>query len=304
MRYSIVIPTHNRKNKLYNLMTSINSLTVKPEEVLVIDDASTDNSQDFMAIRFPGVKYFKLEKEKWPGFTISYGIAKAKNDLIYIIDDDNVVNDSTVLPILLNFEQDTEKKIGVIGPVTCWLKNKDRIMYGGAVYNRLTSTPKALYKGESYTNLMKNITKIDEMVEVDGIPNAFMLRRSYAILAGLIPQYIPIQGEDGYLIYSIKKILKKSVYVCLTSRIYHDYEETGRMSDVRLYYSIRTKILFIKERFSFFRAVLNLFFMPAFILYYGYRSLKLNPKNPRIALILLALRDGILGVRKRRLIDE
>ena len=142
VKYSIVIPTHNRREKLTSLIKSINSIKSYPDEIIVVDDASTDDSEEYIHERFPKIYYLKMEREKWPGFTISYGIAKAHNNLIYVIDDDNVVDEGSVTALLKVFESDSAGEYGVVGPVTCYLKENDVIMYAGANYNKVTSTPK------------------------------------------------------------------------------------------------------------------------------------------------------------------
>lgn len=293
--YSIVIPTHNRKAKLNNLIRSIENLSHKPTEVLIIDDASTDGTEVFVSSNFTYVRYFKMEKEMWTAFTISYGIAKARNELVYIIDDDNVVDDSSVLPILGVFEKDDKKDYGVVGPVTCWFNDKDKIMYAGATYNIVTGISKAVFQSENYLEVNKKVDSCNKNMEVDGIPNAFMLRRSYAILVGLIPRYLSFFHDDGYLIYSIKRKLGKSVCVNLESRILHDFESTGRLSDIRLYYAIRNKILFTKEQFSSIRAAINLVFVIPIVVYYAYITFYKDPNNPRIKLLLKAFKDGVLN---------
>ena len=295
LEYSVVIPTHNRKAKLNNLMRSIENLSHKPEEVLILDDASTDGTEDFIHSNFPYVRYFKMEREMWTAFTLSYGIAKARKELVYIIDDDNVVDDSSIDPILEVFGKDSKKEYGVLGPVTCWFKDKDRIMYAGVTYNKITGVPKGIFENENYIEVNKSSDPDNKNIEVDGIPNAFMLRRSYAILAGLIPRYLSFIHDDGYLIYSIKRKLRKRVCVNLDSRILHDFESYGRLTDIRLYYTVRNKILFTKEQYPTIRAVINLVFVLSVVAYYVYKAYNQDPKNPRIKLLLKAFKDGMLN---------
>lgn len=302
VKYSIVIPTHNRREKLTSLIKSINSIKSYPDEIIVVDDASTDDSEEYIHERFPKIYYLKMEREKWPGFTISYGIAKAHNNLIYVIDDDNVVDEGSVTALLKVFESDSAGEYGVVGPVTCYLKENDVIMYAGANYNKVTSTPKFNLAGLKIS-VLEEIPIKDRLIEVDGIPNAFMVRRDYAILAGLIPQFIPAQGEDGFLIYSIKRKLGKKIAVCTNAKIFHDYEESGRYSDVRLYYTMRTKILFIKKSFSPIRIVINLFFIPAVFGYWALKAAKSDRVNWGITILILGLIDGILGIKTRKFID-
>lgn len=300
--YSIVIPTHNRKDKLKNLMDSIQKLSLRPSEVLIIDDASTDGSEEFILSNFPQVRYFKMEKEMWTAFNLSYGIAKARNELVYIIDDDNVVDDSSIKPILETFENDYDKTYGVIGPVTCWFKDRDKIMYAGATYNRVTGIPKALYENERHSKIIENIEPNKRIIQIDGIPNAFMLRREYAIMVGLIPRYLSFMHDDGYLIYSIKHKLRKKVCVNLNSKIYHDFESTGRFSDIRLYYSIRNKILFEKEQYSKTRAIINLMFVLPVVAYYAYRAHSQYHGKFRLKLLMKAYKDGMLSLKSNGLI--
>lgn len=302
LQYSIIIPTHNRMDKLNNLMCSIEKLKFRPSEVLIIDDASTDSTATLINSNFPHVRYFQMEKEMWTAFTLSYGIAKAKNELVYIIDDDNVVDDSSIEPIIEIFESDHEKNYGVIGPVTCWLKDKDRIMYCGATYNRVTGIPKGLYQNEKYSQIIGSIGTGNHIIQVDGIPNAFMLRREYAILAGLIPRYLSFMHDDGYLIYSIKHKIKKKTCVSLNSRIFHDFESTGRFSDIRLYYSIRNKILFEKELYSKSRALINLLFVIPVVAYYSFIALKQDNKIFLLKILVKAFKDGILSQKLNGLI--
>lgn len=302
IEYSIVIPTHNRKEKLARLLESIRTLEYSPSEVIVVDDASTDKSDELIKIRFPEIRYLKMEKEKWPGFTISYGIAKAHNNLVYIIDDDNVVDDRSVAPLLKVFESDKKSEYGVVGPVTCYFKDKNIIMYAGATYSKITSVPRFIFAGLSYDGLKELCIK-DEIIFVDGIPNAFLVRRDYAILAGLIPQYVPAQGEDGFMIYSIKRKLNKQIVVSTNARVFHDYEESGRFSDVRLYYTMRTKIFFIKKFFSPFRKIIILFLMPIVLAYWSFKAINSDRGDSGIWLLLLGYMDGIFDVRDRKFID-
>lgn len=300
--YSIVIPTHNRREKLKNLIESIYSIDSIPAEIIVVDDASTDGSKEYISKRFPDIKYYEMEREKWPGFTISYGIAKAHNNLVYIIDDDNVIDERSVKALLSVFATDISGEYGVVGPVTCYFKERNKIMYAGARYNKITSTPNFNFAGSDYSVLETGQNK-NKLIEVDGIPNAFMVRRDFAILSGLIPQYIPAQGEDGFLIYSIKRKLKKKIVVSTNAVIFHDYEETGRYNNVRLYYTMRTKIHFIRMSFSFPRNIINLSFTPLVLFYWALKAAKSDRADWGTWILVRGYMDGIFGIKERKFIQ-
>ena len=52
----VVIPTHNRKEKLKRLIESVEKSDYSNIEITVIDDASTDGAYEEIKKRFPEVK--------------------------------------------------------------------------------------------------------------------------------------------------------------------------------------------------------------------------------------------------------
>ena len=48
IQVSLVIPTYNRIMKLFQLLKSLNQLTPLPDEVIIIDDHSTDQTPELL----------------------------------------------------------------------------------------------------------------------------------------------------------------------------------------------------------------------------------------------------------------
>jgi len=56
-----VIPTHNRSVTLRRALESVVGQTRPPDEMIVVDDGSTDDTPDWMPRDFPGVTYISQQ---------------------------------------------------------------------------------------------------------------------------------------------------------------------------------------------------------------------------------------------------
>ena len=89
MKISIIIPCYNEKNYIIEILKKINSVKNLDFEIIIIDDASTDGSQDL--IKLNSNLYTKLlinEKNYGKGYSVKKGIQEANNEIIIIQDAD------------------------------------------------------------------------------------------------------------------------------------------------------------------------------------------------------------------------
>ena len=64
---SVIIPVYNRENLIQRAIKSIIDQTYKNLEIIVIDDASTDNTPDKVSqIKDERLKYIRNEINFWP----------------------------------------------------------------------------------------------------------------------------------------------------------------------------------------------------------------------------------------------
>jgi glycosyltransferase involved in cell wall biosynthesis len=86
---TIVIPVFNEQNHLKTCLEAIAAQTVVPDEVLVIDNNSTDNSRQ-IAKQFPFVRLLN-EKKQGVLFAKNTGFKSAKGDIVGRIDADSIL---------------------------------------------------------------------------------------------------------------------------------------------------------------------------------------------------------------------
>ncbi|MEA2049136.1 MAG: glycosyltransferase family A protein [Campylobacterota bacterium] len=91
MKISLIIPTYNRKELLEKTLQSVLNQTVKVDEIIVVDDGSTDETSCLMK-QYPNIKYIKQEN-KGVSSARNIGISKATNQWICFLDSDDIWED-------------------------------------------------------------------------------------------------------------------------------------------------------------------------------------------------------------------
>jgi len=85
--YSILIPIHNELKSIYKLLDSIIIFKQQGNEILIIDDGSTDGSRELL-LNSDLITLITLKVNQGKGFAIKQGLKKAKYDKIIIFDGD------------------------------------------------------------------------------------------------------------------------------------------------------------------------------------------------------------------------
>jgi glycosyltransferase involved in cell wall biosynthesis len=99
---SIIIPVHNRLKPLKKCLESVFSQNYKNFEVIVVDDAST---VDLKAIKnsYP-VRYYRLAKNRGPGFARNFGVKHSRGEIVLFIDSDVLANKGLLKKIYTHFK--------------------------------------------------------------------------------------------------------------------------------------------------------------------------------------------------------
>lgn len=91
MTFSIILPTHNRPNKLRLALESILNQTYSDYEVIVVNDRSTQDYTEIKAFisEQSRISYYEVEFEN-RSKARNYGIARAQGAYICFLDDDDI----------------------------------------------------------------------------------------------------------------------------------------------------------------------------------------------------------------------
>lgn len=87
-RITIVIVSYNRPLEVQGTVRSLLNQTVKPFEILLIDDGSDPPLR--MSVDFQNFKLIRFDKERGLSNARNFGINAAKGDYVAFLDDDTV----------------------------------------------------------------------------------------------------------------------------------------------------------------------------------------------------------------------
>ena len=91
---SIIVPVYNSERNLQNCIDSLlNQDFERPFEIIMVDDASTDNSQNVIKKQnSPLIKLISLKSNKGPATARNEGLKIAKGEYIFFLDSDDEIS--------------------------------------------------------------------------------------------------------------------------------------------------------------------------------------------------------------------
>lgn len=141
---SLVIPTHNRFKRLQRLLKSIEDLNLEPDEVIIVNDGSVDQTQHLLKSwesynhKFVPI-VFNNPASQGPGVARNIGIQLASSDAIAFTDDDCIPHPSWISSIMKSRYWERKEIAGIGGKVFNFRKGAVSEYYS---YHRILEPPK------------------------------------------------------------------------------------------------------------------------------------------------------------------
>ncbi len=281
---SVIIPTHNRKNKLIRLIDSILQSNYPKEklEIIVVDDASTDGTYEEVRKKFPQIKVIRNEKELFLAGSRNIGIKNAVGEYIFLIDDDNVVDKNCIYELVMTLKSNNQ--IGIVAPLMYYLKQPNRVWCAGIRRNMVTSLTSKIYAD------VIDQGQFNGLIESVDVLNAFMVKREVVEKVGIFnDRDFPIHYDEADYGERVRRAGYRIVFNP-KAKVWHDVplpediKDKARLfhchNELRAYYCGRNRIIFHKKyskwwQFLVFISIFNWLFT----LYY-LRVILLGSKKP------------------------
>jgi glycosyltransferase involved in cell wall biosynthesis len=110
---TIVITNYNTKDFIVEAIDSVKSQSVKPDKIVVVDDASTDGSQEILS-KIEGIELILRDSNGGASSARNLGIATADTAFVALLDGDDTYEPEKIEKSLRVFEQFPQSKIGMV----------------------------------------------------------------------------------------------------------------------------------------------------------------------------------------------
>lgn len=212
-KVSIVIVNYNGKDLLESLLKSISKLNYKDYEVIVVDNNSTDGSQEFVK---KNKKIKLVENKKNLGYSgINYAIKYCKGEYILFLNNDMELDKSSLNELVKTIESD--KNVAMAAPRLVNFYDK-KIKSGGTWLSR------AFYNGHIKGTANEKAKEIPYL-------GVGLIRKDFVDLFGYLfdPDYF-IYGEDVDLGLRIRLAGSKALFEP-KAMMYHMHSITMQKSN-------------------------------------------------------------------------
>jgi glycosyltransferase involved in cell wall biosynthesis len=86
---SLVIAAYNRGPQIARTLDSVRAQARPADEVVVVDDCSTDNTGDWVRSHYPGVRVVRTERNLYTSGARNFGARQAKGNVLVFLDHDD-----------------------------------------------------------------------------------------------------------------------------------------------------------------------------------------------------------------------
>lgn len=205
---SVAIVSYNRREQVKSLLESIYRGDLLPDEVIVVDNASSDGTVEMLARDFPAVRAIANRENYKASHAVNQGIAAATSEYVYATADDNVVDEHCLRA--LRDAMESRPDAALIAPVMYFYDAPERVWFSGCDVSMLTG-------------LTRFFTAIpaETVAETACAPNCYMVRRSVLrSIGGQDVAVFPFHHEEADWSFRAARIGFKS-YVARDAREWH-----------------------------------------------------------------------------------
>jgi len=130
-KISAVVVTYNRQELLVASLSALEAQSRPVDRILVVDNASTDDTANIVKQKFPGVEFHQLNQNTGGagGFAAGLALALADDaDSVWLLDDDTIPRPDALLALLNARDRYQREPVGLLASRVIWTDGRDHPM--------------------------------------------------------------------------------------------------------------------------------------------------------------------------------
>ena len=305
MKLSVVIVNYNVKYFLEQCLHSLEQAAMGIDhEVIVIDNASTDGSTEYITARFPKVKWMACRENNGFSKGNNIAIAHAKGEYILMLNPDTIVTKKAIEGCIAFMDNNADagacgvymlRTDGTFAP-----ESRRALPTPFVAFCKMSGLSNLFPKSRTFGRYYMQYLDKEETNPIEIISGAYMMLRHKTIKkTGALDEDFFMYGEDIDLSYRILKSGYRNYYLPL--RILHYKGESTNKSSYRYVHTFyRAMQLFFKKHYSHYSLIVSLpiniaIWTRALLAYVGNQFVhrKVTQETPSINCIVLGSKQAI-----------
>lgn len=241
---SVITINYNQSDVTIELLKSMQNMSYPSVEIIVVDNASPTDNPDKIKEAFPEIHLIKSTENLGFAGGNNLGIKKAKGKFLFFINNDTIVPENIIEPLVERLESDPE--IGMVSPKIKFHWNPDLIQYAG--YTKMN--PYTI-RNHSIGYHQPDGPEYDQPQETESIHGAAMMVTREAIeKGGLMPEVYFLYYEEQDWAQMIKWAGYKIFYEPKSYILHKESVSTGKNSPFKTYYIARNRLVYTRRNYS------------------------------------------------------
>lgn len=253
MSVSVVIPNYNGEKYIKGCLDSLMKQSLKADEIIIVDNNSTDNSLEIIKEYKDYIKLICLKENHGFSVAVNEGIKASRSEFVTLLNNDTELEENWLKELVKCISK--EKRIFSCCSKMIRYDNKDIIDDAGDEYTILGWARKI---GDG-----KNISQYTEEKEVfSSCAGAAIYRKSILDEIGYFDENFFAYLEDLDISYRAK-VYGYINYYCPSAKVYHIGSATSgsKHNDFKVRLAARNNIFLIYKNMPNVQIILNLIFI-------------------------------------------
>ncbi len=259
---SIIIVTHNARADVVRCIESVHAAqTTTRHEVVVVDNASTDDTVDAIRTRWPAVRIVEIGDNIGFGAANNVGIRSTRSELILILNGDTVVPPGAIDRLVMELESHPD--VAAIGPRIIDLEGRPELSFGPMIGPFAEMAQRRLVRGLARRDSAAS-ERVEQMTrarrDVDWISGACMLvRRRDAEAAGLFDERYFLYFEDVDFCAAIRHLGRRILFLPIVEIVHARGRSAASQPAAANHAYRRSQLAFYQKHHPFWVPLLRLY---------------------------------------------